>query len=124
MNICGRESEPMADLSCTACREDSDLRGRRTDAGIRITCQSCGYEWDRDTSPRCATCGGEDIVPRPQTLTAFSRGTQLSVLGWRNVPLCAVCDRDEFMRSTRAGGPLAPDYRPAAVYPRRNPDTT
>lgn len=78
----------MAQLACPGCGEDTDLRGTRTDAGIRITCQSCRYEWDRDTRPRCATCGGDDMVPRPQTLTAFSRGTQLSILGWRNVP-CA-----------------------------------
>jgi hypothetical protein len=105
-------------LSCPACGEGEALRGQRTDDGIRITCQTCGYEWNRDTRPRCATCGGEDIVTRPQTLTAFSRGTQLSVLGWRNVPLCGTCDHDELMRSTRAGGPLAAGYQPAAVHPR------
>lgn len=103
------------DVSCPACGEERDLRGRRGEDGIRITCGACGYEWDRGTRPRCATCGGDDIVLRPQTLTAFSRGTQLSVVGWRPVPLCATCDHDELMRSTRAGGPLAADYRPAAM---------
>lgn len=112
----------MPDLTCPACGETTNLRGTRTEEGIRITCQQCRYEWNRDTRPRCATCGGDDIVPRPQTLTAFSRGTQLSVLGWRNVPLCATCDGEELMRSTRAGGPLAAGYRPAALHARSEPE--
>jgi hypothetical protein len=108
----------MADLRCPGCGESTDLRGRRGESGIRITCGSCGLEWDRDARRRCANCGGDDIVLRPQTLTAFSRGTQLSILGWRELPLCAVCDRGELMRSTDGAAPIAPDYVPAAMEPR------
>jgi predicted RNA-binding Zn-ribbon protein involved in translation (DUF1610 family) len=91
----------VADLTCPNCGEDTDLRGRRTDAGIRISCNACGLEWDRETRHRCATCGGGDIVTRPQTLTAFSRGTQLSILGWHEMPMCGSCDGEELLRSTR-----------------------
>lgn len=108
----------MVELRCPQCGEQDDLRGRRSDDGIRIACQACGCDWQRDVTPRCATCGGGDLVERPQTLTAFSRGTQLSVLGWRTVPLCPACDGDELLRSERAGGPLRPAYRPAAMHPR------
>lgn len=110
----------MADLSCPGCGEQSNLRGHRSENGIRISCGSCGLEWDRDSRRRCASCGGEDIVFRPQTLTAFSRGTQLSILGWRELPLCAVCDREELMRSTDGAAPIGAGYVPAAME-RRNP---
>lgn len=108
----------MADLKCPNCGEDVNLQGSPGKAGIRITCGTCGHSWDRDARPRCATCGGHDIVSRPQTLTAYSRGTQLSVLGWRELPLCAVCDREELMRSTDGAAPLAADYVPAAMVRR------
>ena len=111
----------MPELTCSGCGEATDLHGRPGEAGIRITCGACGHEWDRDARHRCATCGGGDIVTRPATLTAFSRGSQLSVLGWHDVPLCGACDHDELTRSTRCGGPLAADYRSAALYPRPAP---
>lgn len=57
-------------------------------------------------------------MSRPQTLTAFSRGTQLSILGWRELPLCAVCDRDELMRSMDGAAPIGAGYVPAAMERR------
>jgi hypothetical protein len=57
-------------------------------------------------------------MQRPQTMTAFSHGTQLSVLGWRNVNLCMSCDRDAIARSTAVRGPLPRDYRSAAEHLR------
>lgn len=108
----------MAELRCPVCGEGEDLTGSRGEAGIRITCSACGYSWDRDGRRQCATCGGHDIVTRPRTLTAFSRGNQLSTHGWYDVPLCYSCDHEEYLRSTRSGGPLAPGYRSAAVERR------
>lgn len=108
-------------LDCPACREDDDLQGRATRQGIEITCGRCGHAWLRDTAPSCATCGGADLVFRPRPLTAFSRGTQLSILGWQDVPLCAACDAEALRRSTQAGAPLPADYRPAALEAREAP---
>jgi hypothetical protein len=102
-------------LDCPACGEDDDLHGERTDDGISITCGRCGHAWLRDTTPTCATCGGTDLVHRPRPLTSFSRGTQLSILGWQNVPLCVACDHEALQRSIAAGAPLAADYQPAAL---------
>jgi hypothetical protein len=102
-------------LDCPTCAEDDDLWGRPTGQGIEIVCGRCGHAWLRDTAPACATCGGADLVFRPRPLAAFSRGTQLSILGWQNVPLCATCDADALRRSTQAGAPLPAEYRPAAL---------
>jgi hypothetical protein len=101
---------------CPACGESEELRGVREGEAIRLHCDSCGRSWMRDTAPRCATCGGDDIVQRPQTMTAFSRGTHLSVLGWRDVNLCMTCDRDVIIRSSAKRGPLPNDYRSAAEH--------
>lgn len=101
---------------CPVCGESENLRGSRDEAAIRLHCESCGHNWVRGTRPQCATCGSTDIMQRPQTMTAFSRGTQLSVLGWRNVNLCLTCDRDAIARSTAVRGPLPPDYRSAAEH--------
>lgn len=49
-------------------------------------------------------------------MTQFSRGTQLSIVGWQNVPLCLRCDAAAVTRSTESGGPLHASYRPAAMY--------
>lgn len=108
----------MPTIRCPACDEADDLRGERSPSGITITCQACGASWPRDTAPRCATCRGQDIRWRPQALTAFSRGTQLSILGLHNVPLCMVCDEAAFRASADSGSSLEPGYKPAAVHPR------
>jgi len=49
-------------------------------------------------------------------LTAYSRGTQLSVLGWHDLDLCVRCDADALMASTRSAAPVPADYRPAAMH--------
>jgi hypothetical protein len=106
----------VAQFTCPACGEKESLSGARQPDGIYITCGTCGHEWLRDVSPRCAACGGTDIVRRPQTMTQLSRGTQLSVVGWRDILLCTSCDRDAVLRSTQAGAPLPADYRSRAVH--------
>lgn len=105
----------MVTLQCPACGETDDLLGRRVGDGITITCQRCTAAWPRDTAPRCATCQGTDIAWRPQALTAFSRGTQLSILGLHNVPLCMGCDAAAYRTSADSGSSLEPGYRPAAI---------
>jgi hypothetical protein len=119
MDGCAREVFGMSRvLHCPACGEDDDLRGETTDEGIRIRCGSCGSSWLRDSIPTCATCGGSDIVMRPRTMTQFSRGTQLSVVGWQEVPVCVRCDAEALLKSTQAAGPLPAGYEPAALHAR------
>jgi hypothetical protein len=103
-------------LACSACGETEDLAGEATEAGIRISCGGCGASWMRDTAPCCAACGGTDILLRPRTLTQYSRGTQLSIVGWQDVPCCTDCDADALTKSTFSNGPLPAGYRPAAMY--------
>lgn len=110
-------------LRCPSCGEEDDLRGQRAQDGIRITCGACGTTWLRDSTPLCATCGGDQIVHRPRTMTQYSRGTQLSVVGWQDVPLCLTCDADAIARSTSSGGPLPAGYQSAAVHVPRTPIT-
>ncbi|OMQ13928.1 hypothetical protein A7K94_0220225 [Modestobacter sp. VKM Ac-2676] len=50
-------------------------------------------------------------------LTQYSRGSQLSVVGWTETPCCTACDADALLRSERANGPLPADYRSRAVAP-------
>ncbi len=102
-------------IECPQCGETEDLIGSRGVDGIRIACGSCGASFLRDQRLRCATCRGADLVLRPQVLTQYSRGTQLSVVGWTQVHCCTVCDADALLRSERANGPLPADYRPRAV---------
>jgi hypothetical protein len=107
-------------LVCPSCGESDDLSGRRTAEGIVITCEVCGMEWPRDAAPAtCATCGGTDLEERPQPDTAYSRGTQVSIVGWRTVVLCVSCDADMLSRSL-AGKPIPSGYQPAARH-RREP---
>lgn len=110
-------------VACARCGETEDLTGERTPAGIRISCGGCGASWMRGTDPRCASCGGTSIVSRPRALTQYSRGTQLSIVGWQNVPCCTDCDAAALARSTFANGPLPAGYRPAAMG-RDEPDQT
>jgi hypothetical protein len=106
---------------CPSCGESEELSGRPTEEGIRITCERCGTDWLRDAAPAaCATCGGADLQQRPQPVTAYSRGTQVSIVGWRTVPLCVTCDADMLSRSL-AGKPVPSSYLPAAKQ-RRDPD--
>jgi hypothetical protein len=76
----------------------------------------------RRRTATCATCGGADLQQRPQPVTAYSRGTQVSIVGWRTVPLCVFCDDDMLSRSL-AGKPVPSSYLPAARQ-RRDPDET
>lgn len=111
-------------FTCPDCGEEEDLQGAPTQSGIEIHCLSCDAAWIRDATPRCATCGSDDIMYRPRTLRQFSRGTQLSVTGWTSVPCCLHCDADAVHRSTFSGGPLPGDYQPSALRAREKAPPT
>lgn len=105
------------ELICPSCGEDEELRGEPRQGDIRISCGSCGAVWMRG-APVCATCGGRDIVERPQAMTRYSRGTQLSVVGWRQLPLCRGCDADALGLSIGENVPVPAEYVSAALHAR------
>lgn len=52
-------------------------------------------------------------------MTNYSRRNQVSVLGWRDVPMCGTCDAQMLSLSLQ-GKPIPYRYRPAALD-RREP---
>lgn len=100
-------------MTCPGCGEQEELTGERTESGIHISCDACGARWPRDTPYTCATCRGEDIHMRPQALTQYSRGTQLSIVSLHYIPLCADCDADMLARANRQK-PVPGQYQSAA----------
>lgn len=103
----------MNDLRCAACGETDDLAGRTFDATIVVTCGACGASWTRDLSPRCRSCGGEDLQAVPLAIVEKGRGTQLSVVGTRTIQLCSSCDAEtlEHYHANRPN-PLMPSELP------------
>ena len=91
----------MDDLTCDTCGTDDHLRGERDGDVIHITCDACGDSWDRPLTPRCPTCGAEDLVVEKRPWIDKSRGTQLSIVGMTKVHLCRICDADEISREWR-----------------------
>ncbi len=78
--------------ACPACGESELLHGEPVDGDIQITCGQCAAQWMRG-GPRCKGCGrGGGTTVRQLMTTTHPRGTLLSVIGARKVPLCAVCD--------------------------------
>lgn len=106
--------------ACPSCGEAEDLRGEPVDGDIRITCLSCDAQWMRG-GVRCAGCGGQDIVHRPQAMTRHSRGTQLSIIGWRELPLCRSCDAEALEISISQNIPVPSDYVAACLGAARKP---
>lgn len=102
---------------CPSCGEVEELRGEPYEGDIRVTCLSCGAQWMRG-APRCAGCAGTDIVERPQAMTRHSRGTQLSIIGWREVPLCRTCDAEVLQTSIAENTPVPGDYVSVCLYGR------
>ncbi|WP_156727603.1 hypothetical protein [Streptomyces apocyni] len=100
---------------CPSCGERDELRGEPQGGDIRVSCLSCGAQWMRGAT-RCAGCGGDDIVERPQAMTRHSRGTQLSIIGWRQTPLCRVCDADAVTTSIDENVPVPGDYVSVCLY--------
>jgi ribosomal protein S27AE len=100
-------------LSCPECGEGDDLAGVRDEDRITVTCGACGVSWDRDPSPRCSKCGGDDLQSVPLAIVEKARGTQLSVVGTRTIHLCSACDADALDGYHRnRPNPLMPDELP------------
>ncbi len=112
----GAKGDPADDeITCPSCGDDEHLRGERSGDLIRITCDACEIEWDRDPSRRCPTCDSADLHPVPVAIIEKSRGTQLSILGTRPEFLCWVCDRDLIDAQRRSGTALMPDQMPTSA---------
>lgn len=103
------------DIACPRCGESEALHGTRTDNKIALVCEKCSHAWDRDLSPSCRHCGGSDMQAVPLAILEKGRGTQLSVVGTRQIHLCSACD-EETLRVYHANrpNPLMPDDIPTA----------
>lgn len=101
----------MDELTCLRCETDEHLLGERTDEVIHITCTNCGLTWDRDTSPRCATCGDPDVRTITEPVIEKARGTQLSIVGVTTTYLCHACYKRDYL--TRGYRHIPPGENPA-----------
>lgn len=100
-------------VACPSCGEDERLAGSRFGEVIQLVCEACGQSWERDPSPRCRSCGGNDLQAVVQAIVEKGRGTQLSVVGTRVVHLCRSCDEAVLDRYNRnRPNPLMPDELP------------
>lgn len=103
------------EIACPHCAEAENLRGTATPEGVKITCESCGMEWMRDSVPQvCKTCGGTDVIDRTRALTQYSRGTQLSIVGLGAIWLCRNCDA-EMVEWCDSGRPVPFEYNASAT---------
>jgi hypothetical protein len=107
-------------MTCPSCGESEELRGEPDAGDIKVTCLACNAQWMRG-APRCASCRGQDIVHRPQAMTRHSRGTQLSIIGWRELPLCRTCDTEALETSIAQNAPIPSDYVAACLGVVRGP---
>lgn len=101
----------MDELTCPRCETDEHLLGERDDDVIHITCTGCGLAWDRDTSPRCQTCGDPDVRTISEPVIEKARGTQLSIVGVTTIYLCHTCYKTEYL--TRGYRHIPPGQNPA-----------
>lgn len=100
---------------CPNCDEDEDLLGATVDDVITITCGACGCVWDRDRTPRCDTCGTDEVRRAFQAILDKSRGTQLSIQSMRVVWLCPDCDGEKLARYLESNVPLPPEVLPVNI---------
>lgn len=99
-------------ISCPRCGEDENLDGHAVEATIVVRCGSCELQWERDFTPRCATCGNTDVRPAFEAIVEKSRGTQLSMQSARLIRLCPVCDAARLSDYHQTSSPLMPDELP------------
>jgi hypothetical protein len=99
----------MAVTACPACGETERLLGRTIEGDIEVTCGECGARWMRG-APRCKTCGAAEAISVEQRMTRHPRGTLLSVVGVREVPLCSDCDADVLATALRDKQPVPEGY--------------
>lgn len=101
------------DVSCPNCAEAEELAGVRSGNAIQLTCGRCGHRWTRELTPRCPTCGEQDLQTVPLAIVEKGRGTQLSVVGTRPIHLCERCDAETLRRYHRnRPNPLMPSELP------------
>ena len=109
------------DIACPRCGEDDDLVGTTTDEGTALACCACNHQWMRATTPRCPTCGSDDLQTVPLAIVERSRGTQLSILGTRPIDLCSTCDADTLARyHAHRPNPLMPTDLPTVGEEQMN----
>lgn len=103
----------MDDLSCPECGETEELSGTRSGDSIDVRCETCHHEWTRDLSPRCPSCGADELEEAVKAVLEKSRGSQLSIVGTQTVYLCKRCDADLVASYRTSRSPLMPDDLPA-----------
>jgi hypothetical protein len=81
------------EFECPECGEGKQLRGRREDAVVHITCLSCGHGWTHDPW-KCPHCGGR-MGPVRKPLLQKARGTQQSIIGYYVAKECLRCDPED-----------------------------
>ena len=99
-------------VSCPRCGEDENLTGATVGGAITVTCGSCDLGWERDFTPRCPTCGNDDVRPAFEAIVEKSRGTQLSMQSARLIYLCPVCDAGRLTDYHKTSSPLMPAELP------------
>lgn len=101
----------MTEISCPKCGRDELLSGERRGKLIRISCSGCNLVWDRDPSPRCPSCGAEDVRPVPEAVWTKSRGNQMSIVAYRTVYACPLCDAERLDAYLSGASPVPPDKK-------------
>ncbi len=103
------------EIRCPECDEAEAIRGSEDGEVVALTCDACGFEWSRDPSPRCRSCGGTDLFPAIAAIVEKGRGTQLSIVGTRVEYLCETCQVGTLARYFKnRPNPLMPDELPNA----------
>lgn len=110
---------------CPSCGTSDRVTGHSEagSQGIRLTCGRCGASWERGEGGerRCASCGGRELTNRAQTMRRHSRGTQLSIVGWRDVVLCVRCDAGVLESVGTGQRPIPEEYVSSALVDSHAP---
>ncbi len=82
----------MAQVACSSCGEEDDLRGARVDDEVVIDCGRCGARFRRGLTPRCTACGSEELVAvATNLLEDAGRGEMTTPTGIVERLLCWSC---------------------------------
>ena len=104
------------EIVCPNCGEDENLRGDSKESKeikkVTVICETCKMEWERDLTPRCPSCGSEDLRAAVRSVVDKSRGTQLSIQSLTVVYLCPDCDSEELTVWNQSNTPLPPHELP------------
>ena len=106
----------MLSVECPHCGEDERLRGDKNVSNkfehIAVVCESCGFSWTRDLTPRCMICGSVEVRPALRSIVQKSRGTQLSIESLSVEYLCPSCNSRELEAWNKSNTPLPPTELP------------